>query len=112
MSIASIARLVFLIFFGVEFLLERVLSMLNARHVRANANSVPDALAGALDAETHRKSVSYALARNRFGHVVAVEGAALKLVFLFSGILPHIATHADTLVANAYFKPIVFLFLF
>lgn len=110
MSIAQLARVVFLIFFSAEFFLERALSVLNARHVRANADAIPESLAGTLDAETYRKSVAYTLAKNRFGHVAALESAVLKLIVLFSGLLPWLAIQAD--IGPPYFKPLVFLFYF
>ncbi len=107
-----IVLIVFLTFFVIEFIFERVLAALNARHVEAHAAAVPAALAGIVDDATYRKSVEYTLARARFGHVAAIEGAALSLVFLFSGLLPWLSGLASQNIANPYLSGVAFLFAF
>lgn len=67
---------------------ELALAQLNRRHVLANANAVPEAFRGVMDADTYAKSVRYTLARGRFGQVSDLYDAAVLLVVLFSGVLP------------------------
>jgi STE24 endopeptidase len=67
---------------------ERALSRLNERHVRAHADAVPEAFRGVMDDATYRKSVDYTLARSRFGKTTDTFDTALLLVVLFSGVLP------------------------
>ncbi len=78
----------FLIFFTIEFVLERVLSVLNAWHVRAHGGMPPEELKDALPPEFFPRSVEYTLARTRFGHVSAAWNALFTLLYLFSGLIP------------------------
>ncbi|HEY7002022.1 MAG TPA: M48 family metallopeptidase [Candidatus Udaeobacter sp.] len=64
------------------------LSRLNQHHVRMNADEVPPAFGGIINEATYRRSVDYTLAKNRFGDIVNVFGAAVLVAVLFSGVLP------------------------
>lgn len=66
------------------------LSRLNARHVRAHAASVPEALQGILDEQTYGRSVAYTLAKGRLGRVEDCFDATVLLAVLFSGLLPRV----------------------
>ncbi|HLX61350.1 MAG TPA: M48 family metallopeptidase [Planctomycetota bacterium] len=112
MDYARIVVIVFLVFFALEVILERALALLNVLHVKAHAARVPDALKNIVSEETYRKSIDYTLARARFGHVAAFEGAVLKLVFLFSGLLPWLSGFVQTHVKNEYLSGAAFLMLF
>ncbi len=102
MTYERLVPIVFLTFFALEFLVERVLALLNARHVRAHSNAVPDAFKDSVDPETYRKSVDYTLTRLRFGTIEAAEHAVLKLVFLFSGLLPWLSARSMQFISNGY----------
>jgi STE24 endopeptidase len=59
------------------------LTLLNLRHARKNAAAVPPAFVGVVDADTYARSVSYTLARERFGLLAdGVSSAALLAVVL------------------------------
>src|ERR1039458_6417384 len=88
MSAAQQFLIAFLALFAFRFVLERWLAIINARFIQAHSAKVPDALAGAIPPETFKRSVEYALARTRFGHVNAAISAVLTLLFLLSGFLP------------------------
>lgn len=77
----------FLVVFVLHWLLETVLSVLNCRYL-ARQKQIPQALQAAYTPEVYEKSISYALARARLGHVERLLSAALTLVFLFSGFIP------------------------
>src|SRR5438067_1256976 len=64
------------------------LSRLNQRHVRANANEVPQAFRGIIDVAAYHRSMDYTLAKNRFGDVAGMFDALLLITVLFSGVLP------------------------
>lgn len=64
------------------------LSRLNARHVRAHADVVPEAFRGIIDEPTYKKSVAYTLAKGRFGNIEDACSTVVLLIVLFSGILP------------------------
>ncbi len=112
MAYDRIVLIVFLTFFALEFFLERALAWLNANHVKAHAASVPEALAGIVDPETHRKSVEYTLARAAFGHIAALEDAVLNLLLLFAGILPWLSALSARFVPNDYVSGAAFLLAF
>jgi STE24 endopeptidase len=82
-----IVQLLFFIFFAVHLAVERLLSLANSRYVYAHRGEVPEPVRDAITPETYAKSIEYALARARFGHVAALLGAGETLFFLFSGFI-------------------------
>src|SRR6266480_6669279 len=64
------------------------LSGLNQRRVREQANEVPFAFRGVIDATMYRRSVDYTLAKGRFGDIVNVFDTVVLIAVLFSGLLP------------------------
>ena len=83
-----IIQTAFLIFFALHLFIEHGLSLLNSRYVAAHRGPVPQAVSGAITQENYDKSIAYALARGRYGHVTGFFGAAETLFFLFSGFVP------------------------
>jgi len=69
---------------GVQLWLER----LNQMHVEAHSAEVPPALREIVSPATYAKSVSYTLAKIRFGRVELICDLLALLVVLFSGFLP------------------------
>jgi STE24 endopeptidase len=87
MLFAALAALLLILSrWGVEFWL----GWLNERHVRAHAETVPEAFREVMDETTYRKSVDYTLARSRFGKVTDAFDALLLIILLFSGVLPRV----------------------
>jgi STE24 endopeptidase len=105
----------FLIFFALNFCIERGLAVLNSRYVAARRGIIPDALKGVVSAETYERSIDYALARARFGHVSAVYSAALTLGYLLTPVAPFISTLSDasaTLFENELWQGVALLLFF
>jgi len=65
-----------------------VLSALNRAEVRRNAAAPPAAAAAVMDAATYDRSVSYTLAKSRFGGITEIADALILALALFSGVLP------------------------
>lgn len=84
----KLVLLLFAIFFAAEFIIERVLAVLNARYVEKHRAAIPPPLSGLVTPENYARTAEYTLAKARFGHVQAAIGAALTLTILFSGLLP------------------------
>lgn len=64
------------------------LDRLNQEHVRAHADSVPDAFKEVMDEPTYKKSVAYTLAKGRFDQIDIIYNTLLLLIVLFCGLLP------------------------
>jgi STE24 endopeptidase len=64
------------------------LSRLNRCHICAHRNELPAAYRGVMDESTYRRSVDYALTKNRFGNVINVFDAVVLIAVLFCGLLP------------------------
>ena len=64
------------------------LAWLNRRHVLAHADEIPPAFRGIIDEPAYKKSVTYTLAKDRFGTVEDTVSVAVLLLVLFSGVLP------------------------
>jgi STE24 endopeptidase len=85
--------ILFVTLFILHFALERILSLLNSRHVVAHRGQPPEEVKNAVTKESHARSVEYTLARSRFGHIEATVGAILTALFLFSGWIPWLDSH-------------------
>lgn len=73
---------------GARWLAQIWLEILNQRHVRAHAGSVPDAFKDVVTPETYGKSVDYTLAKSKFHNIELTWGVIVFAVVLFSGVLP------------------------
>lgn len=83
-----------------KLVVELILDSLNATHVAAHRNSIPEAYKDAFDAETYQRMTAYTLANLRFGKIETAYSAALLAVFLFSGILPWLYYQLSGLVGH------------
>jgi STE24 endopeptidase len=66
------------------------LASLNRRHILAHAGAVPEALGGAMDETTYRRSTEYALARNRFERFELTFESVILIALLLTGVLPRV----------------------
>jgi STE24 endopeptidase len=64
------------------------LSALNRAEVRRHASAPPAAATAVMDAATYNRSVSYTLAKSRFGAIEDTADAIILALALFSGVLP------------------------
>lgn len=64
------------------------LEILNQRHVRANASTVPPAFKDVVTPETYQKSVDYTLTKSRFHCIELTWTVIILAAVLFSGVLP------------------------
>lgn len=67
---------------------ELTLDGLNRKNVRQHADRVPETFRDWMDADTYTKSVSYTLAKSRFGSAENLFDTAWLVVILTSGLLP------------------------
>jgi STE24 endopeptidase len=81
--------LLFLLFFGVEFLVEFVLNELNLRYVRAcwAEKKIPDFFRAQMGADAYEQSVQYTLAKGQFQRWSETYSRLWTLAILFSGVL-------------------------
>ena len=79
--------MVVLVALGLKWTAQVWLEWLNARNVRAHADSVPEVLKGVVDPKTYAKSVDYSLAKCRFQSWELTYEAAVLVLVLFSGVL-------------------------
>jgi STE24 endopeptidase len=77
----------FLLFFGLQLLVEGVLLALQLRAAQ-RGRGVPPALQGRVDPAVAERSRDYTLAKGRFGLASMAASAAATLIVLFSGALP------------------------
>ena len=64
------------------------LDWINLRHVRKNAEAIPDCFKDFIDTETYAKSAAYTDARTRFGMLGELFDAGILAAVLCLGILP------------------------
>jgi STE24 endopeptidase len=106
---AQTILLVFLLFFFLEIGWDFGLTLLNMGHVRKNADAVPAAFSGVVDAETHTRSASYTLIHGRFGMVSGAVSSAALLAIVLTGFLGILDAAARSLPLHPYFQGILFM---
>jgi STE24 endopeptidase len=67
---------------------ELVLAALNRAEVRRHAETPPAGVAAIMDAPTYKKSVSYTLAKSRFGVITEIFDTLVLALVVFGGVLP------------------------
>lgn len=80
--------LIILLLIGLRWLAQMWLDYLNRREVLAHADTVPQAFREFIDDSTYDKSVSYTLAKNRFGVFEGIVDTLILVLILTTGILP------------------------
>src|SRR5262249_44238131 len=95
---------VFLVLFGVEFVVEFGLNELNLRYVRAKwaEKKLPDFFQHDMSGEQYETSVHYTLAKGRFQRWAELYGRLITLVVLFSGLLPFMDRFANDLASRFF----------
>ncbi|MDA9764561.1 MAG: M48 family metallopeptidase [Opitutales bacterium] len=79
---------IFIILLVLNSIKALVLDILNAKNIRANKASIPEAYRGVMDDETYAKSVDYSLEKSRFSIITSVYGAIVLAVVVLCGFLP------------------------
>lgn len=64
------------------------LDWINLRHVRKNAEAIPECFKDFIDTETYAKSAAYTVTRTRFGMLGELFDACILAAVLYLGILP------------------------
>ena len=85
------------------------LSALNRREVLRHADNPPPTVAAMVDAETHRRSTAYTLAKNRFGLVSLFFEAGVLALILVSGVLPWLFAHIGAWAPAAKWDDALFI---
>lgn len=76
---------VFLAFLALGIALRTWLNIRQVRHVGAHRDTVPEAFAGVVTAEEHRKAADYTVAKARLGRWDMALGAVMLLIFTLGG---------------------------
>jgi STE24 endopeptidase len=79
---ATTIFIVFLVFFGLQFIFETALIVLNLRHDKP----LPATLEGFIDSAKYAKSKAYTLVKSRFSIVTSAVSAIGLLIVLFGGL--------------------------
>jgi STE24 endopeptidase len=101
--------LIFVVFFLAEFGWNTFLTLLNLAHVKGHAAVVPPAFAGAVDADTYARSVSYTLTRGRFGLLAGSVSSAALCAAVLTGVLGRIDNLIRLLPVHSYLTGILFI---
>ncbi len=108
MSSGTILAL-YIAFFAAEFAWERLLTLLNMRHVQRNRDSVPQPFEGYVDIEKHSASADYTLTRSRFSLVTASVSSVFLLTLILTGLLGSIDAWLGRLPVHRYVHGILYV---
>jgi STE24 endopeptidase len=106
---AQLILMLFIVFFSLDLGWDTVLTLLNLRHVKRNARTVPPAFADVVDPVTYKRSVSYSLVHGRFGLLAGLVSSAIRLAVVLTGFLGTIDTLVRTLPLHPYLQGILFI---
>jgi len=99
----------YLAFFVLELAWDVFLTLLNLRYARRHAGAVPAAFAGAVDAGTHARSVSYTLARGKLGLFAGAVSSAALIAAVLTGFLGVVDAGMRLLPVHRYLQGILFI---
>jgi STE24 endopeptidase len=99
----------FLVFFAVDLVWDTALTVLNLRHVRRHASSVPAPFVGVVDQQTWERSVAYTIAHGRLGLLRGAVTSAAVLAAVLSGFLGLLDGAARSLPLHPSVQGLVFL---
>ena len=102
MSYQSILIL-YLIFFGLDFLFQNFLTLLNIGELRKNSNAVPSVFRDHIDLKSYLKSSEYTRAKSIFTIVSGIVSSIILLVIVLSGFFGSI----DKLISEYGFHPYI-----
>lgn len=88
-----------------------LLRFLNLRHLKRYGSTVPEAFAGAIDAEALTKTANYTFELSRVALVQSIYNGFLLLVFLFTPLLPRYDGWIASLTGNFVLQGILFMLL-
>jgi STE24 endopeptidase len=107
---AQTILLIYLVFFGAEFLFHRALTILNLRYIQRKKDRLPGLFKGLIDEETFERSIDYTGENLKFSLIRSAAGAAFLLGLILTGTFGSI----EELVSRISFPPriegIVYIF--
>ena len=110
MSAINLVGLTVAILIVLKWAVQIWLERLNLNHVRSHADAVPDAFKGVVDEATYRKSVEYTLAKGKFDQIETAYHVIIRLLTLFSGVLPWVFNLFIYRLGTSAWAMAVFLF--
>ncbi len=110
MSYQSILIL-YLIFFGLDFLFQNYLTVLNIGELKKNSVSIPAIFANHIDFETYRKSVEYTRVKSYFTIFSGMLSSIILLVIILTGTFGRIDLFISGYGLNPYLEGIVYIFV-
>ncbi len=102
MSYQSILVL-YLIFFGLDFLFQNFLTLLNIREIKKNSTEVPSVFREHIDLPGYLKSTKYTLVKSTFTIISGIIGSIILIVIVLSGFFGSI----DKLINNYGLHPYI-----
>jgi STE24 endopeptidase len=101
--------LIFIAMFLIQFLWERMLTLLNMGTVKRNTEKVPEVFSSIIDPESYGKSVRYTLAKGKFSLVASTWSALFLIGILVLGLPGICDVWIRGLAIPAYGRSLVFI---
>lgn len=100
---------VYIILFALEYLWERVLGIMNIRHVNRKSEEIPSFVSGIITQEEYKKSITYTLHKEKFGIFISTASSVFLLLLILTGFLGFIDTVISTFGLDRYTHGIVYI---
>lgn len=95
--------ILYLIFFGLDFLFQNFLTLLNIGEIKKNSTEVPSVFRNHIDLESYLKSSEYTLVKSSFAIISGIVGSVILIVIVLSGFFGRI----DELINGYGFHPYI-----
>ncbi len=102
--------ILYLIFFGADFLFNNFLTLLNIRELLKNKSSVPHDFKKFIDQEAYTKSVEYTYSRSLFAIASGIFNSFLLLMYILSGVFGKIDTFIGQYGFHPYMEGLFYIF--
>ncbi|MBN1699753.1 MAG: M48 family metallopeptidase [Spirochaetales bacterium] len=108
---AGFILILYLVLFGLQYIWETALLLLNMNHVRKHSTSVPGFVDAIVTPEEYRKSVDYTLTRSRFALFSETASSGFLLAIIISGSLGVVETWLKGLHIEPYTHGVLFIII-
>ncbi|MEA1910250.1 MAG: M48 family metallopeptidase [Spirochaetota bacterium] len=102
--------IIYLIFFGLDFLFQNYLTFLNIGEMKKNSSSVPSIFREHINFDNYKRSAEYTRVKSYFTIVSGVFSSIILLIIVLSGTFGNIDIFINGFGMNSYAEGLVYIF--
>jgi STE24 endopeptidase len=101
----------YLVFFGMDFLFQNYLTLLNIKELKKNSTLIPEVFKEHIDFSTYKKSSEYTHSKSTFTLVSGIVSSIILLIIVLTGVFGYVDNFVSGFNLNSYLEGIIYIFL-